>query len=134
MLATFRWADTYWFGSLYDLFMSWERISGWLSSSVHTCCSPFFEFLHTIPYNEYIWLSLSFVYSFWLFPRSRISWTKYMSNFRVHIVSYMSPSSNLIFINISHVFSHNCMLSLFHSLSLHPSNSPRLSLISSLSK
>lgn len=99
-------------------------------------CSPFFEFLHhhieynlknknkqtmnqkprrPQQYNEYTWLSLPFVFSFWLFHRSKISWTKCMSNFRVHIVSYMSPPSNLIlliFYTYSDIIACICILSL----------------------
>lgn len=88
----------------------------WLSSSVHTC-STVFEFLyHHIQYNEYTWLSVLFVLSFWLFHRNRISWTTCMINFRTHTVSYISPPSSLIlltFYTYCHIIAGIYMLFLY---------------------
>lgn len=77
-------------------------VGGCLAQYKHTS-PPSLNSYITIPYNDYMWLSLYFVSSYWLFARCRISWTKYMSNFRVNIVLYMSPPSNLILLTFSYI-------------------------------
>lgn len=80
----------------YDFFMSWGRIGGWVSRSVHTTYFLLNSYI-TVPYNEWaLACHIPFVESFWLFPRGRISWTKCVNRSKVYIVSYISSPSNLI--------------------------------------
>ena len=86
----------------YMIFLCHEvgLVDGCLAQYTHPALTSLNSYIN-IPYNEWVLAChLPFVYGFWLFPRSRISWKKCMSRSKVHIVSYISSPLQLNIVNI----------------------------------